>query len=59
MTVKARIYNRSSGSLATKEVEWPDFRARLKKAGMVEDEQLPGLWVNDDFILRVVKNADQ
>lgn len=55
MTVTVRIYNRASGNLTTQQVEWPDFRARLKKAGLVQDEILPSVWVSDEFIVRILK----
>ena len=55
MAVTVRIYNRNSGSLTIQQVEWPDFRARLKKAGLVQDEILPSVWVSDEFIVRILK----
>lgn len=57
MTVTARIYNRNSGSLTTQQVEWPDFRARMKKAGLVQDDILPTMWVSDEFIVRIINHG--
>lgn len=53
METTIKIYNRKTGSLTARQVDWSDFRRRLVKAKFTQDSAMPNLWVNNDFFIKI------